>query len=88
MAAEIDAVGIVDSAIEDGIGIGGIADEFMPFVDGDLAGDDGGSSAIAFFKYLEEIVTGRGIEGASESCVELFRLFGQFPKKQGVTRDD
>jgi hypothetical protein len=74
MTAEIDAVGIVDDAIEDGIGVGGIADEFMPFVDGNLAGDDGGSSAISFFEYLKEIVTGRGIEGLQAPIVEYQQL--------------
>ena len=34
VAGEIDAVGVVDDAIEDGVGIGGIADELVPFVDG------------------------------------------------------
>jgi hypothetical protein len=32
--------GNVDDAIENGVGIGGIADEVMPFVHGDLAGDE------------------------------------------------
>lgn len=41
VAGEIDAVRVVDDTIEDGVGVGWIADEVMPFVDGDLAGDDG-----------------------------------------------
>ena len=40
MAGEIDLVSVVDDAIEDGVGVGGIADQLVPFVDGDLAGDD------------------------------------------------
>ena len=40
MAGEIDPVSVVDDAIEDGVGVGGIADQLVPFVDGDLAGDD------------------------------------------------
>ena len=59
MAAEIDAVGVVHDAVENGVGVSGIADQFMPFLDRDLARNDGGSSAIAFFEYLEEIMTGR-----------------------------
>jgi hypothetical protein len=31
VAGEIDAVGVVDDAIEDGIGVGRIADQIMPF---------------------------------------------------------
>jgi hypothetical protein len=40
VAGEIDAVGVVHDAIEDGVGVGRIADQIVPFVDGDLAGDD------------------------------------------------
>ena len=47
MAGEIDPVRIVDDAIEDGVGVGGIADQLVPFVDGDLAGDDGRPAAVA-----------------------------------------
>ncbi len=41
VAGEIDQVRVVDDAIEDGVGVGGIADQLVPFVEGDLAGDDG-----------------------------------------------
>ena len=42
-ALELDAVGVVDEAVEDGIGEGGLADHLVPGVDGQLAGDDGAS---------------------------------------------
>ena len=70
MAGEIDAVGVVDDAIEDDIGVGGIADQIMPFVHGDLAGDDGRSPAVAFFEDFEEIVTSGGIERFEAPVVE------------------
>jgi hypothetical protein len=41
LAIEFDPVGVMDNAVEDGIGVGGLADEFMPCVYGRLAGDDG-----------------------------------------------
>jgi hypothetical protein len=63
-------VGIVDDAIEDGVGIGGIVDDLMPAVDGDLAGDDGRSAAISFLEDLEEIASGAGIEGLEPPIVE------------------
>ena len=53
---------VVNDTIEDGVGVGGIADQLVPFVDGDLAGDDRRSSAISFFEDFEEIVAGGGIE--------------------------
>jgi len=62
VAGEVDAVGVVDDAIEDRIGIGRIADEIVPFVDWDLAGDDGRSAAVAFFEDLKKIVARGGIE--------------------------
>ena len=41
-------MGVVDEAVEDGVGVGGVADEAMPVGDGDLAGDEGnyGDSAL------------------------------------------
>ena len=41
VAGEIEAMGVVDEAVEDGVGIGRVADDPMPFVDRDLAGQDG-----------------------------------------------
>ena len=40
VAGEIDAVGVMHDAIEDGVSVGRIADQAVPFVDGNLAGDD------------------------------------------------
>ena len=70
MAGEIDPVCVMDDAIEDGVGIGRIADQLVPFVDGHLAGDDGGSAAVAFFKNLEEVVARGGVEGLETPVIE------------------
>ena len=40
---------VVNDAIEDDVGVGGIADQLVPFVDRDLAGDDCRSAAVALF---------------------------------------
>src|SRR5689334_18185116 len=61
---------IVDDAIEDGVGVSGIADQLVPFVDGDLAGDDRRSAAVAFFENLERIVTSSGIERLEPPVIE------------------
>ena len=50
-------MGVVDEAIEDGVGIGWIADDLVPAVHGDLAGDDGRFAAVSFFEELQEIMT-------------------------------
>jgi len=60
VAGEIDAVGVVDEPVEDGVGVGRIADQFMPAVDRDLAGDDRRAPAVALLDDLEEIVAGAG----------------------------
>lgn len=52
VSSEVDAVSVVDEAVEDGVGVGWIADDIVPFVDWKLAGDDRGSSSMAFFKNL------------------------------------
>ena len=52
-ASELDPVGVVDDAVEDGVGQGGITDQIVPPVDRDLAGDQRGSSAVAFLGDLQ-----------------------------------
>jgi hypothetical protein len=40
-------MGVLDEAVEDGVGIGWVADDLVPFVDRDLAGQDGRAAAIS-----------------------------------------
>jgi hypothetical protein len=47
VAAQFETVSGVDDAIEDRIGDGRIADQVVPAVDRDLAGDDGGAASLA-----------------------------------------
>ena len=67
-------MGVVDEAVEDGVGIGGIADEVVPLIDGDLAGDERGAAAVALFEDFEEIVAGAGIERLKAPVVEDKKL--------------
>ncbi len=55
-------MGVVDKTVEDGIGIGRVADHLVPFVDGDLAGQDGRSAAVAFFEDFVEIAASAAVE--------------------------
>ena len=41
VAEEIEAVGVMDEAVENGVGIGRVADHGVPILDGELAGYDG-----------------------------------------------
>ena len=56
-------MGVVDEAIEDGVGVGRVADDLVPFVDRDLAGEDGRSAVVAFFEDFVEIAASAGVEG-------------------------
>jgi hypothetical protein len=55
-------MGVVNLAVEDGVGIGRVADEGMPFIDGDLAGKDRRAAAITFLEDFVEITPGAGVE--------------------------
>jgi hypothetical protein len=70
VAGEIDPVRVVDDAIEDRVGVGGIADQLVAFVGGDLDGDDRRLAAVALFKNLEEVVTSGGVERLEPPVVE------------------
>ena len=48
-------MGIVNDAVEDGVGQGGITDQIMPSIDRDLAGDQRGTSAVPFLGDLQEV---------------------------------
>jgi hypothetical protein len=62
---------VVDEAVEDGVGIGRIADDLMPFVDWDLAGQDCRAATIAFFGDLVEIAAGAGVERFEPSTLPV-----------------
>jgi hypothetical protein len=62
LAVEIDPVAVMDQAVEDGVGVGGVADQGVPLIDRELAGDDGGAAAVAILEDLQEVVAGRGVE--------------------------
>jgi hypothetical protein len=51
-------MGVVDQAVEDGVGVSRVSDHLMPFIDGDLAGENGRAAAVAFFEDLVEISAG------------------------------
>ena len=63
-------MGVVDEPVEDGVGIGRVADDRMPFVDRDLAGEEGGAAAVAFFEDLVEIAASTGVERFQAPIVE------------------
>lgn len=48
-------MGIVDEPVEDGVCDSRLADHIVPFGDGELGGDQGGSAAVAFLEDLEQL---------------------------------
>jgi hypothetical protein len=91
-------VGVVNEAVQDGIGIGGIADQFVPAADGDLAGDQGRALPITIFKDFEQVVPGIGIEvlkpqssrmtGPHEQGSSCARRYDHRPWRGRVHRSD
>lgn len=57
----------MDQAVEDGVGV---ADQRVPLIDRELAGDDGGATAVAVLEDLQEVVAGRGVERLEAPVVE------------------
>ena len=55
LAGEFDAVGVVNDAVEDGVGERGHADQFMPSVDWNLARYDERSFVITVLDDFQEI---------------------------------
>ena len=48
-------MGGVHEAVEDGIGDGRIWDQLVPMLDGDLAGEDRGASAVTVVDDVEQV---------------------------------
>jgi len=63
-------MGVVHEPVEDRVGVGWVADPLMPGRDGQLAGDDGGATAIAIPEDFEEIVAGLVVERFEPPVVE------------------
>src|SRR5262249_51396367 len=65
-----EPVGVVDKAVEDGVGKGWVADRDVPGVDRELACDEGGGAAVAVVHDLEEVAAVLRREGGQAPIVE------------------
>ena len=61
---------VVDEAIEDRVGVGGIADDFVPGRHKELRRDDRRSAAITLFEDFEEVMASAGVERLEAEVVE------------------
>ena len=50
-------MGIVNETIEDGVGVSGIADNFVPAVDGELGSNHRGAASVAFLEDFQKVET-------------------------------
>src|SRR5258708_27632967 len=70
VALELQAMGVVDDPVKDGVGEGGLADQVVPAVDRDLAGDQRGAAAVAFFDDFQHVVALLGPKRLEAPIVE------------------
>ena len=70
VALELQAMGVVDDTVEDGIGECRFADKVVPTVDRDLASDQGGAAAIAVLDNFEHVVALLGSERLKAPIIE------------------
>ena len=61
---------VMNEAVEDGVGVGGIANDLVPGCYGKLGGDDCRPAPIAFFEDLKQVVPRAGVEGFEAEVVE------------------
>jgi len=69
-ACELDAMRVVNETIEDGVGVGRIADDVVPGWDGKLGCDDRRSASITLFEDFEQLMAGAGVERLEAEVVE------------------
>jgi len=57
VAAQLDPVGVMNDAVQDGVREGWITDQVMPSFDRDLAGDQCGTTTVTLFDDLQQIAS-------------------------------
>ena len=55
-------MGVVDEAVQNCIGVGGVTNDGMPVLHGQLAGDDGRSPAVSLLEDFQKVIPSLGIE--------------------------
>ena len=70
LAAQFDAMGIMDEAVEDAVGDGGIADLLVPLGDGNLRGQDRRASLTTFLADFPEVAPLRFLQGSHRPVID------------------
>ncbi len=69
LAGQLDAMRIVHEAVQNGVGVGGIANDLVPRRERELGGDDRRPTAVSLEDF-EQVMTGAGVEGLEAEIVE------------------
>jgi hypothetical protein len=78
-------MGVVDEAIQDGVGVGGIADDFVPGGQRELGGDDRRPATVPLFEDFEQIVTGAGAD-ATPTCPRMTSRRSSTARRDALAR--
>ena len=65
---------VVYEAVEDGVAEGGIANNVVPVLDGELAGDESRATAVTVFEDIEEVTALGVVQGRHAEVVERNEL--------------
>jgi energy-coupling factor transporter ATP-binding protein EcfA2 len=69
-----EAMGVVDEMIQDGVGDGRIANQFVPMIHGELAGDDGRGASMPVIEDVQETAPLLGRERRQASIIQDQKL--------------
>ena len=82
---EFKSIGVVDEAVKDRIGEGGVGDAGVPVLDRDLGGDQGSAAAVTIVEDLEQVFGLGAGERVAEPVVEDEQVgAGQGPQQLGI----
>ena len=78
----------MDEAVEDGVGQCGVANELVPVIDGELAGDEGGGAANAIVDHLKQVAPLLGGHGRDAPVVEDQQIdLGECLEQAGIASE-
>ena len=60
----------MNETVEDGVGEGGVAEAVVPFLDRELAGDQGGAGGVSVLEEFEQVAAMVGIELGEAEVIE------------------
>ena len=63
-------MGVVDESVKDGVPEGGVSDDVVPVLDGELGGKDGSAAGVAVVEDFEQVVAALAGQGGEPPVVE------------------